>query len=131
MSVALHARVTNGCTRSLALSCKQNKLLNQGNSAWPFDRTARSQVIDTLREEVAVAWMAAILSREPFDCRIPPHRRIRERISFLDVPGLPRFAGVMTPLGIQTKVVSGIAPPAHGGGGEQPAPPRPSQCPGT
>ena len=74
--------------------------------------------------------MAANLSRDRFDRQIPLHRRICEKSSFLDAPGRPRFAGFMTPPGIQTKVVSGIALPPRAAGGEQPARSRPSQCPG-
>ncbi len=40
--------------------------------------------------------------------RDPLHRRSWEKFSFLDAPGLPKFAGFMTPPGIQTKALPAL-----------------------
>ena len=72
---------------------------------------AQSQISRTLRDEVAVSRISAILSQEQFDSRSDLGRRICEEFSFLDVRGRPQLAGCMKALGALAERVPGIALP--------------------
>ncbi len=61
---------------------------------------AQSQISRTLRDETAVARIAAILSREQFESRSALGRRICREFSFFDAAGRPRLAGCMKALGV-------------------------------
>lgn len=92
-------------------STPAKKPLNKRNLAWQFGSTAQSQIIGILREEAAVARMAAILPQLRFDSRTPRHRGICKKFSLLDTPGRPRSSGFTTASGIQSAGVSSVAFP--------------------
>ena len=94
-----------------SISTPTKKPLNKRNLAWQFRSTAQSQIIGILREEAAVARMAAILPQLRFDSRTPQRRGICKKFSLLNTPGRPRSSGFTTAPGIQSAGVSGVALP--------------------
>ena len=59
---------------------------------------SQSQISRTLRNEVSVSRIAAILSKEKFDSRRALARRICEAFSFVDAAGRLQVAGCMQAL---------------------------------
>ena len=75
-------------------------------------RMAQSRISRTLRDGAAVARIAAILSRERFDSRSAPGRRIREEFPFTDARGRLQVAGCMKALAaLAGKVPDIVLPP--------------------
>ena len=72
---------------------------------------SQSQISRTLRDEAAVARIAAILSQERFDSRSALGRRVCEEFSFADARGRPQLAGCMKALGALAERVPDIVLP--------------------
>ena len=86
------------------------KPLSNGNPTWQFSRTARSQTIDTLRDEAAVARKAAILSRQRFDSRLPAPPHLQEVLVPLHAP-TSWACRIHDSTGHSVRGVSGVALP--------------------